>query len=268
MLCLHPKICLAGLELVSLTAVLKKPHWSSTALSALAPSIITTQGDARGRLEVDVEHRDSLVSTLQCCFQQAGLQHLWRQSRTGIRWTEAPAGLHSEQPDTPHCWSGKKSTASHQLLPHTCKSIWRPSPNSEADIQHSPGSSTLCPAPPDPKVPSPESSEGSSTISCLQQQQQRPGGPAQGPAPSTPASRVSPKEQLRQRASTTGDLGTLCTHMEPTRLIPVRGRHNSPASDRPRCEMGQRKACNYFKSNSSLALPTAQHTVCNHISSC
>lgn len=110
--------------------------------------------------------------------------------------------------------------------------------------------------------------EGSSAISCLKQQQQRPGGPGQGPAPSTPASRVSPKEQLRQRASTTGDLGTLCTHMEPTRLIPVRGRHNSPASDRPRCEMGQRKACNYFKSNSSLALPTAQHAVCNHISSC
>lgn len=45
--CLHPKIYLVGLELVSLTAVMRKPRWSSTVLSALALSVATTQGGWR-----------------------------------------------------------------------------------------------------------------------------------------------------------------------------------------------------------------------------
>lgn len=118
------------------------------------------QGNARGRLEMDVEHRHSLVSGLQCCFQQVGLQHLWRQPRTEVRWTKTPARHPSEQPDMPHCSSGKKSTASYQLLPQTCKSIWRLSPTSGADLQHQPGPSILCPAPPHPNMPLPKSSEG------------------------------------------------------------------------------------------------------------
>lgn len=49
---LHPKVCPVGLELASLTAATRKLRWSSTVLSALAPSTATTQGGWRG------EHRE------------------------------------------------------------------------------------------------------------------------------------------------------------------------------------------------------------------
>lgn len=86
MVCLH----LQGLEQILLIS-----HEEATQVQHCSASFGTDHsyltgrlqrrawGGITSRLEIQTEHSHSFVNGLQLCFQQAGLQHLWRQLRTG-----------------------------------------------------------------------------------------------------------------------------------------------------------------------------------------
>lgn len=98
---LHPQ----GLQQVSLTS-----HEEATQVQHCSASLGTDHsyltgrqqrrawGDARGRLEMQTEHRHSFVNGLQLCFQQEGLQHFWRQPRTESQTDKSSYLTPSKQP--------------------------------------------------------------------------------------------------------------------------------------------------------------------------
>lgn len=98
---LHPQ----GLEQISLIS-----HKEATQVQHCSASFGTEHscftgglqrrawGGIRGRLEMQTEHSHSFVNGLQLCFQQAGLQHLWRQPRTGSQTDKSSYLTPSKQP--------------------------------------------------------------------------------------------------------------------------------------------------------------------------